>query len=43
MEDFNGAVEEIKGENKYDIRAGIQDKQTVFKTKPLEALRKKKF
>ena len=41
--DFDQNAETVRGENKYDIRAGIQEKQKIFNTKPLENLRKANF
>ena len=41
--DFDTHQEAVRGENKYDITAGVQEKQRVFNNKVLETLRKKNF
>lgn len=42
-EDFNSNQQAIRGENKYDIKAGVQEKRTIYNNKFLETLRKKNF
>ena len=41
--DFDRNKETIRGENKYDIKSGIQEKRTIYSTKALEAARKGNF
>lgn len=41
--DFDKNHEIIRGENKYDIRSGIQEKRTIYSNKALEAARKGNF
>lgn len=41
--DFDTHQEAVRGENKYDITAGVKEKQRVFNNKVLETLRKKNF
>lgn len=41
--DFDQNAEMVRGESKYDIRAGIKEKQRIFSTEPLERLRKANF
>lgn len=42
-DDFNSNQQAIRGENKYDIKAGVQEKRTIYNNKFLETLRKKNF
>lgn len=41
--DFDQNAEMVRGESKYDIKAGIREKQRIFSTEPLERLRKANF
>jgi len=41
--DFEANSETIRGENKYDISAGIDEKRTIFKNKVLEGARRLNF
>lgn len=41
--DFNNNQEAIRGENKYDIKSGVQEKRRIFKNEVLETLRKANF
>lgn len=41
--DFDNNKETIRGENKYDIKAGVQEKRTIYSWKAVEAARKGNF
>ena len=41
--DFDSNIESITGENKYDIKSGIDEKRTIFKNKALEKMRRLNF
>ena len=41
--DFDNNRETIRGENKYDIKAGVQEKRTIYSWKAIEAARRGNF